>query len=95
MDYAEAVQKSRELEERYRSASVILKSYPKDKLGLISDEIKRTSEYKTARRRQQQVFSELQSFNQWFVKRYAKELKEDREARKKNGTYGKKENVKY
>lgn len=55
----------------------------KGNMGLVPDEIKNTPEYKAAKAKVDSAFNALKTFNKTFVKKYKKELRDDRDNRRK------------
>lgn len=59
-----------------------LRKFPRNAMGLVPDAA-RTPAYHEARRAFQSAFNLLQTFNAWFVKAFAKDLREARNGKRR------------
>lgn len=66
--------------------SQILHRFPRGALGLVREDIKRTDAYKEASSQYAAAFAKLRGFNERFVKKYAKEIRAERDARRQQLT---------
>jgi hypothetical protein len=92
MNFEEAKLQSEKLNSAHHKTATALKEYEKG-LGHIagnplSDSIRALPEWQKLRKASDKAFGELRTFNAWYVKEFKKELREDREKRKSEGTYG-------
>lgn len=74
MTFIEAKQMRDSLESEYRIAYAPLKLYPRNAMGLVSEEIRLKPDYRIARKRTEEAFQKLRQFNSRFVKEFKKEL---------------------
>lgn len=66
-----------------KRTSAALDAFPKDgPMGMTSDAVRATPEFKLAKREFDAVFADLRRFNAMFVKIFAKELRAERRARR-------------
>lgn len=93
-NFQEAKETRNDLEAAYSLASKQLKEflsiYPATPIGLTPDYVKEMPEYKTLKESVDHAFSKLQSYNQGFVKKYKKELAQERKNRTPKGAYANK-----
>lgn len=75
MDYEQAKARKAELEQRHSEASAALPSYGGK---LTPDAVKATPEWQALKRAYDQAFSELRTFNQWYVKKFKREIRKER-----------------
>lgn len=83
MTYEEAKRLRDEIEEEGRKVGAILNAFPKGPMNLTPDDVKATPEWRHAKDRSAALFRKLRRFNTWFVKAYAKEIREERRARER------------
>ena len=69
------------LEAESDAAGAALKVFPKGPMGLTPDVVRATPEYRAAKARSDKAFQRLRDFNGVFTKRFAKELRAERDAR--------------
>lgn len=69
------------LENEVNAADEALKAFPRGTMGLVSDVVAATPEYRAAKTRFQKAFTRLREFNAVFTKRFAKELRAERASR--------------
>jgi hypothetical protein len=81
MTFAEAKEQKAALEKAVHETGAVLKAYPRNAMGLVPESVRITPEYQAQRKAYQAAFSELQSFNQVYVVRFAKEIKDERRKR--------------
>ena len=84
MDYERAKQVRDVLASVVSEASAAVNAFPKGPNGMMTDEVKFSSECVAAKTRYVSAFQELQKFNQRFVKEFAKEIREERRERYAN-----------
>lgn len=72
MNFEEAKIKKQELNSINEEHSRKLQQFESNSLGLVSDEIRETEEWKQAKQDFNNSFSELRAFNAWFVKEFRK-----------------------
>ena len=59
--------------------SAKVRAFPADgPMGLVSDAVRATPEYRAAKADYAAAFEKLRGFNAWFVKTFAKEIREER-----------------
>lgn len=75
---------------KYEETGKVLKNFARNALGLVSDEIRASEAYKAAKNAHDQAFKSYRLFNTFFMKQFVNEYSAFREAKKKNGNYGKK-----
>lgn len=78
MSFEEASKMADRLNDDVKGKGNILSAFPRSPIGLVSDEIRRSSVYVIAKKEYDEAFSKLRSFNTFFVKHFAKELAEAR-----------------
>ena len=82
MTYLEAKTTSETLTAEVYRLAAALRVFPKDgPMGLHSDTVRATPEYRAAKPAYAAAFERLRAFNGRFVKVFAKEIREDRRAR--------------
>jgi hypothetical protein len=69
------------LEKEVDAADAALKVFPRGTMGLVSETVTSTPEYRAAKTRFQKAFARLREFNAVFTKRFAKELRAERSQR--------------
>ena len=69
------------LEKEVDAANEVLKTFPRGTMGLTPDAVATTPEYRAAKARFQKAFARLRAFNAVYVKRFAKELRAERDIR--------------
>lgn len=78
-DFATAKAQQIEMESQCKAASLALDEFPKTgPMGLTPDGVKFSDEYRTARAAYQAALYRLQVFNACYVRRFKRELKQDR-----------------
>src|SRR4029077_2975107 len=63
------------------AAEAVLQTFPKSPMGGVQDDVRATPEFRAAKARFQKAFARLQAFNTIYVKRFAKELRAERDRR--------------
>jgi hypothetical protein len=63
------------------AASEVLQAFPKGPMGGVGDDVRATPEFRAANTRFQKAFARLRAFNAIYVKRFAKELRVERDKR--------------
>lgn len=81
MNYVEAKQQRDRLETASKEASRVLQAFPKTENGLVSDAVRESQEYQTAKAQYDQAFKALRNFNNQFVKVFAREIRRERRSR--------------
>jgi hypothetical protein len=69
------------IEQELADAVKILKSFPVNAMGLPSESDRLSPKYRTAKVRADKAFAKLRALNTVFVKRFAKEMKAERDKR--------------
>jgi hypothetical protein len=83
MTYDEAKEIGNSLESRASALGKALKAFPREGLmNLPSETVRLSPEYRAAKADYNRAFSELRSFNQQFVKKFAKEIRLERRSGK-------------
>lgn len=82
-EFAVAKAKQNAIDARLTAASKAMEVFPKGAMGLTPDAVKATPEWKKAKAELDRAFKELQRFNAHFVKKFAKELREERQLRRR------------
>ena len=81
MKYHEAKQ-ARDRHEAYcRADSLVLDHFAKGFMGLTPDEVKGTLAWRAAKDDFDRHFAQLRAFNQWFVKKFKRQIQAERSAR--------------
>lgn len=82
-DYVQAKAKRDALDaEATRLGRALKTGFPRSSMGLVSDEVRATPEYRKAKAESDAAFKALQNFNAQFTRRFAKEIRVEREAKK-------------
>lgn len=81
MNYIEAKQIADRLNAESSALGAVLESFPRNAVGLVSDEVRVTPEYQQAKAAFDRSFARLRAFNAVFVKQYKRERAADRAAR--------------
>ena len=84
MTYDEAKAQETILEAAVKAAAEQLKAFPRNSIGLVSDSIRTSLEYRDAKGKYVRAFAALRAFNARFVKMYSKEIRQDRDTRRAN-----------
>lgn len=79
--FDEARAESALIEKEVDAASDALRAFPRGSMGLTPDAIKSTPEYRAANARYQRAFAKQRAFNTTFTKKFAKELRAERDKR--------------
>lgn len=82
MNFEQASIMADKLHEDVKNKSKALDKYPRNSIGLVSDEIRVSPQYVAEKKESEQAFSKLRSFNGFFVKQFAKELAQARARRR-------------
>ena len=82
MTYLEAKETSKALTANVDRLSAALQVFPAGPMGLISDAVRATPEYRAAKTAYDAAFERLRTFNGRFVKVFAKEIRAERSARR-------------
>jgi len=69
------------LEREVDAADVVLKTFPRGAMGIVSDAVASSPEYRAAKARINKAFAALRAFNAVFTKSFAKELRAERSKR--------------
>lgn len=80
MNFTESKELKNKLENKCEEFSNVLRSFSGDKntIGLLPDSVRLTPEYRFARKQYDEAFKALRSFNSIFVKKFKKELAQER-----------------
>lgn len=81
MNFEKAVELKKEIETRVNKLDSEIKSFEKNNLGMIKEEIRNSKEFKEIKKSFDLNFKELQNFNSWFNKEFKKEIAEQRKNR--------------
>ena len=81
MTYSEAKRSRDWHEANVRATNLVLDHFAKGALGLTPDEIKNTTAWREAKADYDCRFSQLRAFNQWFVKKYKRQIQAERRER--------------
>ena len=82
MTFEEAKAQKAALEKAVTETGAVLRNtYPRSAIGLVSDAVRTSPEYQAHKKAYDEAFAKLQSFNQVYVVRFAKEIKEERRKR--------------
>lgn len=79
--YAEAKAVRDAIDAEGREAGKVLNAFPKGAMNLTPDAVKATPEWKAAKARSDALFQKLRTFNTWFVKAFAAEIRAERRSR--------------
>lgn len=71
------------LDDRVTKMSAVLDTFPKGAMGLTPDDVKFSPAYRLAKQQFDASFAALRKFNGEFTKAFAKEIREDRLARRR------------
>lgn len=82
MTYAEAKATAANIDAEVSAAEVALRSFPAGPMGLTPDSVRVTPEYRAAKLAFDKSFAKLRAFNGTFTKTFAKEIREERRARR-------------
>lgn len=85
VNYETAKAKVDQLNDEYKRLSDELNKFPKNAMGLVPDEIKRTVEYRSIKEASDKVFATLRAINPPYLKKFKVEISAEREARRKRG----------
>jgi len=80
MNYTEAKAKRDCIDGHVRRLGKIVKQFPRLENGLTPDHIKFSPKYRFAMGQFNLAFNDLRAFNQWFVKTFKTELRNERRA---------------
>jgi hypothetical protein len=69
------------LEKEMAEAEAVIRAFPRGAMGLPPESVRLSPEYRAAKARTDKAFARLRAFNGVFVKRFAKELRAERDAR--------------
>jgi len=81
MNYAIAKAAADQLNAEAKRLGRVLETYPRNAIGLVSDAVRVSPEYKADRAAFDKAFSELRKFNTWYVKAFKAEIRADRNKR--------------
>lgn len=81
MTFEKALDLKKEIETRVNKLDTEIKSFEKNSLGMVKEEIRNSKEYKESKKSFDLSFKELQNFNSWFTKEFKKEIAEQRKNR--------------
>lgn len=81
LSFEEAKLRRDDLDVEVELATTLLRAFPHLPNGLVPDEVRERQKWKEASARFTKAFRALREFNGCFVKRFKKELKEERDAR--------------
>lgn len=82
MTYAEAKLIAAALDAEVSRAGAAMDVFPRGPMGLTPDSVKATVEWKIAKHQFDAAFAKLRNFNGAFVKAFAKEMRDERRARR-------------
>jgi hypothetical protein len=82
MTFAEAKATASAIEIEIRATEVALDAFPVGPMGLTPDAVKVSPEFRAAKKAFDAAFAKLRAFNGYYVKTFAKELREDRRIRR-------------
>lgn len=77
MNYADAKIKQAELERAWRDAGNLLRNYPRNSVGLVSDAIRTSPEYQSANHAAAVAREHYRTFNAWFTKTFKTEIRDE------------------
>ena len=82
--YEKAKEARDKIDRKLAKISAELKQFPKGRpMGMTPDHVKFSSEFQCAKFRYDKAFSELREFNKIFTKIFAKEIREERDERRR------------
>ena len=81
MNYAIAKAASTRIDNEVTRLGRILQAYPRNAMGLVSDAVRLSPEYRADKSAYDKAFSEMRSFNAWYVKAFKAEIRADRNKR--------------
>lgn len=81
-DFLVAREQAARLEQATAETSAALQEFPRGPLGLTPDDVKASPEWKTAYRNFEVAFQAQRSFNSTYTKKFADELRHERNARR-------------
>jgi hypothetical protein len=79
--FEEAKAESALIEKEVDAADEVLQAFPKGPMGGVRDDVRSTPEFRAANTRFQKAFARQRAFNAVYVKRFAKELRAERDKR--------------
>lgn len=79
--FEQAKAEAARLDAEAEAAGQELRAFPRGPTGLTPDAVRATPEYRAANARYQKAFARLRDFNAGYVKKFAKELREERAGR--------------
>jgi hypothetical protein len=82
MTFAEAKVTAAAIETEVRAAEVALNAFPIGPMGLTPDAVKTAPEFRAAKLGFEKAFAKLRAFNSFYTKAFAKELRQERLARR-------------
>lgn len=82
MTFTEAKALAATLDAEASRLGAILQAFPKGPMGLTPDAVRATAEWKLAKHQFDAAFAKLRNFNGAFTKAFAKEIREERRARR-------------
>lgn len=82
MSWEEAKAQSDAINAEVDAASAALDVFPKGAMNLTPDDVKASPDYRAAKARYDKAFAKLRAFNASFVKKYKKELRAERDAKR-------------
>lgn len=78
LGYEEAKKVKQGLDKRCDDIGKLFKQFRTNSMGLVEDDVRKTKEYKKIDAEYTKAFNELREFNSWYVKKFKKEIQEDR-----------------
>ncbi len=81
MNYAIAKASADQLYAEVTRLGAVLNTYPRNAIGLVSDAVRLSPEYRADKSAYDKAFSEMRSFNAWYVKAFKAEIRADRNKR--------------
>jgi hypothetical protein len=82
MTFTQALEASKKLNEVVNLADGHLQTFPKGAFGLTPDDVKNTVEFKTAKFTFDIAFQNLRNFNQYYTKKFKRELAQMRDEKR-------------
>jgi phage host-nuclease inhibitor protein Gam len=82
MEFNEATKVRDQIEAELNKYGDILKQYPRSAIGLPSEKDRISPEYQAAKKALDATFKKLRDFNKVYCKRFAKELKAERDKKR-------------